>query len=656
MQGDQEVPPAELPMQYAAAQGVSVRDVEVEVVHSDGLRLNLLEYATPLYDEQAQVRGCLGVFVDITRRKTAEHRLAIQYTVARALAESTGSDEASVKVLQAMCEATGWEFGALWQVDTDAGLLHNVSIWQSPQLRADLFAAETQTITFAVGQGLPGRVLAAGRPIWIPDVMADDIFLRTEAAAKSGLHGALAFPIRSKGEISGVLECFSRNIQQPTADVIELLDAIGNQLGVFMERKRAEEALRLSLRKTRELYEVSQNISLVRTPAETLQVLLASSYLNHATRASVAIFNANWLEGHRPESCTIVTAWNRDPETALHIGEQMTLEEYGVVETYAGYEPLVIDDIRNDPRVSESMRGRLLTLGTASSILFPLIASGEWYGMLSLHFKFTKMMQAEDIRHLRGLVDEAATAIYNLRSLEAEARARREAERANSLKMKFLAMISHELRTPLTSIKGFATTLLADDVTWEPESQRDFIQTMNAEADKLSDLIEQLLDLSRLEAGAIRIATQVETWDNILTTAKAQLDALTVDHPLIVDAPANLPSLKVDAARVAQVITNLVNNATKYSPPQTVITLAAAQLDERYVKVCVSDEGPGIPLAARSRAFEAFQQLHHEKTDSKGAGLGLAICRGLVEAHGGRIWIEDRAGPGTTICFTLPIC
>ena len=237
---------------------------------------------------------------------------------------------------------------------------------------------------------------------------------------------------------------------------------------------------------------------------------------------------------------------------------------------------------------------------TRSLIIFPLIAGGQWYGALSLHFNMRHAIAVEDLRHLRGLVDQTAIAINTIRLLAAEAKARREAEQANDLKMKFLAMISHELRTPLTSIKGFATTLLADDVQWPPASQRDFLQTINEEADKLGDLIEQLLDLSRLEAGTLRIPPRPQTIEHVLNTAMAQLQTVTAQHQLMLDIPADLPPLYVDADRIAQVLTNLVGNAVKYSPPQTTITVSAAHVDEA-VQIDVADQGPGI-ARARSRA------------------------------------------------------
>jgi len=302
------------------------------------------------------------------------------------------------------------------------------------------------------------------------------------------------------------------------------------------------------------------------------------------------------------------------------------------------------------------MRQRLISLGVVGSVIFLLTAGGECYGALSLHFDQIIDLSSEELRHLQGLVDEVAMGIYNFRLLEAEARARREAEEANNLKLKFLAMISHELRTPLTSIKGFSTTLLADDVEWRPENQRDFIETISSEADKLTELIEQLLDLSRLEAGVIRISPRHVEWHQILLTSLAQLNALAINHHLVLEDPDDdLPILNVDVIRISQVITNLVNNAVKYSPQGTTITILAYKLSERLIKVSVIDEGMGIPREARSRIFEAFQQLEREKLTTQGAGLGLAICRGLIEAHGGRIWVDDHKGEGTTISFTLPI-
>ncbi len=238
--------------------------------------------------------------------------------------------------------------------------------------------------------------------------------------------------------------------------------------------------------------------------------------------------------------------------------------------------------------------------------------------------------------------------------LEQERHAREEAERANDLKLKFLAMISHELRTPLTSIKGFSSTLLAPDITWDAEHTRQFIGIMDAEADKLAELVEQLLDVSRLQAGTLRIDTEPHRVVDIVDAAMPQLQALTADHLLAVDIPTALPPVLVDDRRIAQVVTNLVDNAVKYSAAGMPILLSAVAV-EGFVQVSVADRGEGIPLENREIAFEAFRQIERDGKPRKGAGLGLSICKGIIEAHGGRIWIEDNAPGGTIFHFTLPL-
>jgi two-component system sensor histidine kinase KdpD len=298
----------------------------------------------------------------------------------------------------------------------------------------------------------------------------------------------------------------------------------------------------------------------------------------------------------------------------------------------------------------------MTALGIAGFAAFPLIANGVNFGLVAIYFDVVKALSLEDVRHIQGLVDQIAVATSNQRVLEQEKRARREAERANELRLRFLGMISHELRTPLQAIKGFATTLLAQDVEWDADQQRDFLQTIDTEADKLTDMIEQLLDLSRIESGTLRIEPQAQSIEAICSAARHQLDALTSAHVLNIEVADNLPLVRADAQRIEQVLINLVSNAAKYSPEGTPITVTIRQ-EDNLVHVSVSDEGVGIAPEDRPVVFEAFRRGSDGQSRlTKGAGLGLAICKGIVEAHGGRIWIEDRAGAGTAgtvVSFTL---
>ncbi len=423
----------------------------------------------------------------------------------------------------------------------------------------------------------------------------------------------------------------------------------------LIDRKKTSETLKVLLKRTRELYRISQTIGIVKTPNEVLGLLLSSSYLKSASRASIAILDTPWIENEPPpKGCFILTEWNRGARLPKFFGRSFTLEEYGVKLPIPYGQPLVIQDIQSMMELPDRVRKRFSDLKTHSLIILPLIAGGEWYGLLSLHFKTQRMTNMDDLRHVRGLVDETAIVIKNMRLLEAESQARQEAERANELKLKFLGMISHELRTPLTSIKGFTTTLLAEDVEWPEDKRRDFLETINAESDKLHELIEQLLDLSRMEAGILRITPIKVSLSEVLESAYPQLQALTTEHELLIDVPPEMPLILADAQRIAQVITNLVNNAAKFSPAQTKITILARDLGQEII-VSITDEGRGIPAKDRQRVFAAFRQLENGGDNrSKGAGLGLAICKGLVEAHKGRIWVEDRDGPGTVISFTLP--
>lgn len=243
--------------------------------------------------------------------------------------------------------------------------------------------------------------------------------------------------------------------------------------------------------------------------------------------------------------------------------------------------------------------------------------------------------------------------------LRREQLARAAAEEANELKLQFMAMISHELRTPLASIKGFASTLLAPDVDWDRTSQEQYIAIINEESDRLTALIEQLVDISRLQAGAMRINPEPAALAGIAERVSPQLRTISSvsQHRLVLEIPSDLPPVNVDELRVAQVLANLVDNAAKYSPPNTQIAVTA-HLSGDYVQVDVTDQGEGIPLEDHGRVFEAFRQIHN-RPSQKGAGLGLAISKGLIEAHGGRIWIQERSTPGTTpgttVSFTVPV-
>ncbi len=222
------------------------------------------------------------------------------------------------------------------------------------------------------------------------------------------------------------------------------------------------------------------------------------------------------------------------------------------------------------------------------------------------------------------------------------------------LRSALVSTVAHELRTPLAAIKGYASTLLQEDVSWDPDSQRSFLRYIDDQASSLADLVANLLDLSRLQAGALRLDRDYCHLKEIVDRTMARLAAATAHHRLVVQLPNGLPLLFVDGRRVEQVIRNLVENAVKYSPRGSQVAIAAWERQGEVV-VSVADQGPGIPQEQLDRVFEPFYQVDARLArEYGGAGLGLAICKGFVEACGGRIWVES-SPEGSTFSFTLPV-
>jgi signal transduction histidine kinase/DNA-binding response OmpR family regulator len=196
------------------------------------------DFERRLADENARLQ------VSLAKEKRANQRLATQYAVTRALAESAALDAAGPRILRAVCEHLQWNVGALWYVDAPAGVLRCATLWHMPSVEVPRFEETSRQRTFEPGIGLPGRVWASQRAAWIPDVVQDSNFPRAPIADKEGLHGAFGFPVVLNGDVLGVIEFFSHEIRQPDEDLLQMMTVIGAQIGQFMDRKRAEQALR----------------------------------------------------------------------------------------------------------------------------------------------------------------------------------------------------------------------------------------------------------------------------------------------------------------------------------------------------------------------------------------------------------------------------
>lgn len=225
---------------------------------------------------------------------------------------------------------------------------------------------------------------------------------------------------------------------------------------------------------------------------------------------------------------------------------------------------------------------------------------------------------------------------------------------AHKTLLQFLGVATHELRSPLTVIRGFTSTLLAEDVTWDAERQREFIEIIDVEAKRLEDRIRDLLDITRSQTGNLTIEPAKTSAVDILNEVRPQLDALTARHELRVQTADDLPPVHADPQRIGQVIVNLIDNAAKFSPAGSCIEITAQQIPD-FVQISVEDEGPGIPANMREAIFQPFRQAAEGLVRKQGLGLGLAIIKGIIEAHGGSVMVDGEVGAGTRMIFTLPI-
>jgi len=215
-----------------------------------------------------------------------------------------------------------------------------------------------------------------------------------------------------------------------------------------------------------------------------------------------------------------------------------------------------------------------------------------------------------------------------------------------------LSAVSHDLRTPLTAITGAASSLLDHPDALPPASRQELLQAIYEEANRLDRLVKNLLDITRLEAGAVHLHKEWHPLDEVVGAALTRVEGRLRGHPVRTQFPPHLPMVPLDGVLIQQVVINLLENALKYTPPDTPIDLSASATADAIVFE-IADRGPGLPPGDEQRIFDKFYRAGPAREG--GVGLGLTICRGIVEAHGGRIWAEDRPGGGAVFRFTLPL-
>jgi two-component system sensor histidine kinase KdpD len=293
------------------------------------------------------------------------------------------------------------------------------------------------------------------------------------------------------------------------------------------------------------------------------------------------------------------------------------------------------------------------TLPAAQGLYVPLRGTQGAVGVLGLKPTQPHRMLAPDQMHLlETFANQTALALERAR-LADEANHQRVQAETERLRSTLLSTVSHDLRTPLASITGAASALADPDMALPPATRQELAQSISDEAERLNRLLTNLLDMTRLEAGVVKVAKDWQPLDEVIGAALQRLEHTLRDHPVTVELPPGLTLVPLDAVLIGQVLANLLDNAAKYAPPDSPITISAV-VDTQEVTVAVADRGSGIAPDDEQRVFEKFYR-GRSVNGASGSGLGLAISKGIITVHGGWIWAENQPGGGTIVRFTLPL-
>jgi PAS domain S-box-containing protein len=549
----------------------------------------------------------------MAERTTGERRRAAAQSVGEVLMRAGNLADAAPALLEAIGKNLGWQVSALWLVDPVRSRLTCVASWSEDPERTRSFIDGTTASVFAQGVGLPGRVWAVGAPVWIEDVAKDANYPRAGLASDAGLHGAVGFPITMDDEFVGVVECYHRNAVSLDVDLLRTMPTLGNQIGLFLGRKREEAALAEAQRRTTAIVDTA---------------LDAVISMDH--RGAITEFNP-----------AAVRMFGYTREAAL--GRDLA-------------ELLIPPNLRQAHRDGLN---RYLTSGISTLINRRFETTGRRADGHEFPVEIAIARVLGDAQPtFTGFVRDLTTRVRAEQEREQllvrEATARSEAEAANRAKDEFLATLSHELRTPLNAIVGWTHMLL--DGSMDDASARRALHVIARNAKLQAQLVADILDVSRIITGGVRLDVSPLDLGGVIDAAldavRPAADAKQVTLRATIGEDAR--SIDGDAQRLQQVVWNLLSNAVKFTPAGGEVRVELSDASDRIL-IVVQDDGVGIAPDFLPHVFERFRQADGSTSRQHGGlGLGLAIVRHLVELHGGTVRAES-AGPSHGSRFTVEL-
>jgi signal transduction histidine kinase/putative methionine-R-sulfoxide reductase with GAF domain len=517
-----------------------------------------------------------------------------------------------------------------------------------------------ETLPIAAGRGsATGRVLLEGKPVHIIDVLADPEYTMLESQKRGGFRTMLAVPLLRKGTPIGVLHVYRTVVRPFTNKQIELVETFADQAVIAIENVRLfdevqarTEELSESLRQQTATAEVLKTIS--RTAFDLQRVL--ETLLENAVRICGA--KHGMIFRYDGESCRAAAAYNTPPGY-LELWERTPIRAgRGTTTGRALLErrPVQIPDVLADPEFDFPEAQQVMGFRTVLAV--PLLREGVPLGTIGLWKTEVAPFADKQIELLTTFADQAVIAIENVRLFDEIQDKNRQLQLASEHKSQFVSSMSHELRTPLNAIIGLTDMLVTNAARFGTEKAKEPLQRVHRAGTHLLGLINQVLDLSKIEAGKLELNPQTVQLgpliDDVVGTAR-QL-AEQNKNRLLVEAQENLGTLAVDAMRLRQILLNLLSNAFKFTK-QGEVTLRARRVanGRDWVELAVADTGIGMTAEQQRKLFEEFSQA--DVTTAQrfgGTGLGLAITRKLARMMGGDVTVRSEAGKGSVFTVRLP--